>query len=124
MEDRFFREAYRHLDAAAANNDRLIDAIRAAMLLSAYTYTNNRHHEVSCPNLLRFQALADARFHIRDGLWPVLPSGLSCLQVYIESPLSLSDLLPPRIVCCVIGHICSPRRKIPLSWPSAYTRCE
>ncbi|KIR41067.1 hypothetical protein I307_03231 [Cryptococcus deuterogattii 99/473] len=45
MEDRFFREAYRHLDAAAANNDRLIDAIRAAMLLSAYTYTNNRHHE-------------------------------------------------------------------------------
>lgn len=48
MEERFFTEACRHLDAAAANSDRLIDAIRAAMLLSAYAYTNNRHHEVSC----------------------------------------------------------------------------
>lgn len=124
MEDRFFTEACRHLDAAAANNDRLIDAIRAAMLLSAYTYTNNRHLEVSCPNLLRFQALADARFHTRGGLWPVLPSGLSCLQVYIESPLSLSGLLPPGILCCVIDHTCYPRQKIPLSWPSVYTRCE
>ncbi|OXC70566.1 hypothetical protein AYX13_01043 [Cryptococcus neoformans] len=45
MEERFFTEACRHLDAAAANCDRLIDAIRAAMLLSAYAYTNNRHHE-------------------------------------------------------------------------------
>ncbi|ODO08602.1 hypothetical protein L198_00333 [Cryptococcus wingfieldii CBS 7118] len=45
LEQHFYAEALRHLDAAAASNDRLVDAIRAAMLLSAYTYTNGRHHE-------------------------------------------------------------------------------
>ncbi|WVQ75879.1 hypothetical protein IAR50_005513 [Cryptococcus sp. DSM 104548] len=45
LEQHFYTEALRHLDAAAASNDRLVDVIRAAMLLGAYTYTNGRHHE-------------------------------------------------------------------------------
>ncbi|WVO16679.1 hypothetical protein L204_104359 [Cryptococcus depauperatus] len=45
MQQHFYSEATRHLDAAAASNDRLLDVIRAAMLLSAHTYTNGRYHE-------------------------------------------------------------------------------
>ncbi|WRT64635.1 uncharacterized protein IL334_001569 [Kwoniella shivajii] len=45
MEAHFFSEACRHLDSAGPNSDRLIDAVRAAMLLCAYAYTNGRHHE-------------------------------------------------------------------------------
>ncbi|KAK6903579.1 hypothetical protein I203_107084 [Kwoniella mangroviensis CBS 8507] len=45
MEAHFFAEACRHLDSAGPNSDRLIDAVKAAMLLSAYSYTNGRHHE-------------------------------------------------------------------------------
>ncbi|WVW78287.1 hypothetical protein I302_100241 [Kwoniella bestiolae CBS 10118] len=45
MEAHFFAEACRHLDSAGPNSDRLIDAVKAAMLLCAYSYTNGRHHE-------------------------------------------------------------------------------
>ncbi|WWC86753.1 uncharacterized protein L201_001631 [Kwoniella dendrophila CBS 6074] len=45
MEAHFFAEACRHLDSAGPNSDRLIDAVKAAMLLCAYAYTNGRHHE-------------------------------------------------------------------------------
>ncbi|WVQ98216.1 hypothetical protein IAU59_005338 [Kwoniella sp. CBS 9459] len=45
MEAHFFAEACRHLDSAGPNSDRLIDAVRAAMLLCSYSYTNGRHHE-------------------------------------------------------------------------------
>ncbi|WWD21638.1 hypothetical protein CI109_106124 [Kwoniella shandongensis] len=45
MEHHFFSAACRYLDSAGPNSDRLIDAVRAAMLLSAYSYTNGRHHE-------------------------------------------------------------------------------
>ncbi|KAK4684738.1 hypothetical protein P7C73_g5431, partial [Tremellales sp. Uapishka_1] len=33
------------LDATSASSDRLMDAIRAAMLLAAYSYSSGRHHE-------------------------------------------------------------------------------
>ncbi|KAK8847547.1 hypothetical protein IAR55_005405 [Kwoniella newhampshirensis] len=45
MEQHFFSAACRHLDSAGPSSDRLIDAVRAAMLLSAYSYTSGRHHE-------------------------------------------------------------------------------
>ncbi|WVF69634.1 hypothetical protein IAT40_004413 [Kwoniella sp. CBS 6097] len=45
MEAHFFAEACKHLDSAGPNSDRLIDAVRAAMLLCSYSYTNGRHHE-------------------------------------------------------------------------------
>lgn len=46
MEQTFFTAACRHLDISSANGDRLMDCLRAAMLLSAYSYTSGRFHEV------------------------------------------------------------------------------
>jgi hypothetical protein len=49
MEGNFWAAATRALDMQTSNADRLIDAIRAAMLLSAYAYTSGRFHEVRGP---------------------------------------------------------------------------
>ncbi|KAL7419330.1 hypothetical protein Q5752_006168 [Cryptotrichosporon argae] len=48
MEADFFHDACRFLDASTSTVDRLIDAIRAAMLLAAYSYSSGRHHEGWC----------------------------------------------------------------------------
>lgn len=47
MEMHFFDASLKALDMSSANGDRLIDCMRAAMLLSAYSYTSGRYHEVS-----------------------------------------------------------------------------
>lgn len=46
MEQHFFMASCQALDVSTANADRLIDCMRAAMLLSAYSYTSGRYHEV------------------------------------------------------------------------------
>lgn len=48
MEKHFFEEACKHLDISTSTVDRLIDAVRAAMLLSAYSHSSGRHHEGWC----------------------------------------------------------------------------
>lgn len=45
MEKHFFARAGESLDVSTANNDRLMDSMRAAMLLSAYSFTSGRFHE-------------------------------------------------------------------------------
>lgn len=45
MENNFYTAATRSLEAQTSSADRLLDAIRAAMLLSAYTYASGRFHE-------------------------------------------------------------------------------
>lgn len=45
MEAKFYNAACRALDAQTGVADRLLDGIRAAMLLSAYVYTAGRFHE-------------------------------------------------------------------------------
>lgn len=48
MEKHFFEEACKHLEISTSTVDRLIDAVRAAMLLSAYSHSSGRHHEGWC----------------------------------------------------------------------------
>lgn len=48
MEKQFFEQACTHLDISTSTVDRLIDGVRAAMLLSAYSYASGRHHEGWC----------------------------------------------------------------------------
>lgn len=48
MEKQFFEQACTHLDISTSTVDRLIDGVRAAMLLSAYSYSSGRHHEGWC----------------------------------------------------------------------------
>ncbi|ORX34022.1 hypothetical protein BD324DRAFT_638058 [Kockovaella imperatae] len=45
MEQTFFDNACRALDLNSANGDRLIDCLRAAMLLSAWSFVSGRFHE-------------------------------------------------------------------------------
>ena len=45
MEHHFFKAACQALDVSSANGDRLIDCLRAAMLLSVYSFTSGRFHE-------------------------------------------------------------------------------
>lgn len=45
-EQHFFDRASHHLSVSVATGDRIVDAIRAAMLLAAYSYSCGRHHEV------------------------------------------------------------------------------
>ena len=47
MEQHFFTSACKALDVSSASRDRLMDCLRAVMLLSSYTYTAGRYHEVS-----------------------------------------------------------------------------
>jgi hypothetical protein len=47
MESTFFDRAQFALNASSSNGERLIDTVRCAVLLSAYTYTSGRFHEVS-----------------------------------------------------------------------------
>ncbi|RXK40913.1 hypothetical protein M231_01761 [Tremella mesenterica] len=44
-EDRHFAAACQAFETSAASGDRLLDAIRAAMLLSSHAYTQGRHHQ-------------------------------------------------------------------------------
>lgn len=46
MEELFFNAGCRTLEAQTSRADRLLDGMRAAMLLGAYAYTNGRYHEV------------------------------------------------------------------------------
>ena len=46
VEQTFFDNACRALDLNSANGDRLIDCLRAAMLLSAWSFVSGRFHEV------------------------------------------------------------------------------
>lgn len=46
MEEHFFTASCRALDISSANADGLIDCMRSAYLLSAYSYTSGRYHEV------------------------------------------------------------------------------
>jgi hypothetical protein len=48
MEKHFFEEACKHLEISTSTVDRLIDAVRAAMLLSVYSHSSGRHHEGWC----------------------------------------------------------------------------
>ena len=52
MEQTFFKNACDALDLNSANGDRLIDCLRAAMLLSAWSFTSGRFHEVRLSNYL------------------------------------------------------------------------
>ncbi|WVR04759.1 hypothetical protein IAU60_001771 [Kwoniella sp. DSM 27419] len=45
MEEYFYSQAHKYLEIAAPSSDRLLDSIRAAMLLCCYSYANGRHHE-------------------------------------------------------------------------------
>ncbi|KAK1921689.1 hypothetical protein DB88DRAFT_443137, partial [Papiliotrema laurentii] len=45
MEQHFFEASCRALDVSSSNADRLIDCMRAAMLLSCYSYSSGRYHE-------------------------------------------------------------------------------
>lgn len=47
-ESGFFEQAYKHLEVSTSTVDRLMDAVRAAMLLSAYSHSSGRHHEGWC----------------------------------------------------------------------------
>ncbi|ORY20914.1 hypothetical protein BCR39DRAFT_554526 [Naematelia encephala] len=45
MEEHFYEEACEHLDVSSNNGDRLLDCLKASMLLSAYSFTSGRFHE-------------------------------------------------------------------------------
>lgn len=45
-EQHFYDRSRQHLDTSLSTGTRIIDAIRAAMLLAAYSYSCGRHHEV------------------------------------------------------------------------------
>lgn len=71
MEHHFFTQACRHLTASSSSNDRLLDGMRAAMLLCTYSYTSGRFHEVGLPPCLDCEMLKP----VRDGAWVVRLSG-------------------------------------------------
>lgn len=48
QEQNFFEQGCKHLDTSTSTVDRLIDAVRAAMLLAAYSHSSGRHHEGWC----------------------------------------------------------------------------
>lgn len=48
MEKHFFDQANKHLHVSVATTDRLLDAVRAAYLLSCYSFLSARHHEGWC----------------------------------------------------------------------------
>ena len=48
MEHNFFVAACQALERSSASNDRLLDSIRAAMLLGAYSFTSGRYHQGWC----------------------------------------------------------------------------
>jgi hypothetical protein len=48
MEKYFFEQACKALDSSTSSVDRLIDSVRAAMLLAAYSHSSGRHHEGWC----------------------------------------------------------------------------
>ncbi|CAK9784910.1 unnamed protein product [Cutaneotrichosporon oleaginosum] len=48
MEKHFFEEACKYLEMSTSTVDRLIDAVRAAMLLAVYSHSSGRHHEGWC----------------------------------------------------------------------------
>ncbi|KAL1407328.1 hypothetical protein Q8F55_006750 [Vanrija albida] len=48
MEKHFFEQSVKALDSSTSSVDRLIDSVRAAMLLAAYSHSSGRHHEGWC----------------------------------------------------------------------------
>lgn len=60
IEMHFYLAATKALEAQTGVADRLIDGIRAAMLLSAYVYTSGRFHEVRPDRDSGDRASADA----------------------------------------------------------------
>ena len=78
MEAHFFDASCKALDLSSVNADRLIDCMRAALLLSAYSYTSGRYHEVR----VRFH---QARASLTTGLGLVR---FSCPLDLVEWPAS------------------------------------
>lgn len=63
MEKQFFEQACTHLDISTSTVDRLIDGVRAAMLLSAYSYASGRHHEGWCLGGLAVRVAVSCGLH-------------------------------------------------------------
>ncbi len=135
MEHTFFVAACRQLDLSSANGDRLIDCLRTAMLLSAYSYTSGRFHEVRI-----YESIFVCLTMPRDGSWQAWLSGghqlllpspsltadldWSCRPVCTRSSPASSDLNRQRTSFCGTGCTSYRHRKTLLSSQSAYIPCE
>ena len=63
MEKHFFELACKHLEVSTSTVDRLIDGVRAAMLLSAYSHSSGRHHEGWCMAGLAIRLVLSCGLH-------------------------------------------------------------